>query len=409
MSTNATTPGPISPSAAPPPGPPAPDLNAIIHPSLNSIVIGHTFLTLLLPLVIALFYFSTPQSRRRPIFILNVVAIIFAFVGGVMIDATQIHSLLSLQNPWPPSVNIAIGIIGVFQSILVDLILLLRLISVHPLNHVGLTRFALLTSLPILLKIARVVNMIIFIKVLADAARGPLGPENFLIVWATTPYLKIEWSLQMVDNAYASLAFLWTIRDRGSSLGVTSNIHPHRVTFAQRMRTLSRIALSNFLVPSLFSIAQLVVVYHNVDPLVVNEIVFVNTMLAVYGVVFATVWSGNVGRNEARTDQLRDASRPSDGPAKRPPRTFGFSGLGTWRVASSPPTLTFGSTGYSSPMEGAVLTARGEIDSEKGNTQDVLVSVGGAVVAAAPLEVRVDKEEEEEDIARSSGHSTPSC
>ena len=97
--------------------------------------------------------------------------------------------------------NISIGIMGAFQSILVDLILLVRLISVHPLSHVGLTHFAILTSLPILLKIARVVNLIIFIKVLADAGRGPLGPENMVIAWATTPYLKIEWSAQVVDNA----------------------------------------------------------------------------------------------------------------------------------------------------------------------------------------------------------------
>lgn len=97
--------------------------------------------------------------------------------------------------------NIAIGIIGAFQSILVDLTLLVRLISVYPLSHLGLTCFALLTALPILLKVARLINLIIFIKVLVDAARGPLGAENFAIVWATKPYLKIEWSAQVVDNA----------------------------------------------------------------------------------------------------------------------------------------------------------------------------------------------------------------
>lgn len=97
--------------------------------------------------------------------------------------------------------DIAIGILGAFQSILVDLILLVRLISVHPLSHLGLTRFAILMFLPILLKIARLVNMIIFIKVLADAMRGPLALENFTNVWANTPYLKIEWAAQMVDNA----------------------------------------------------------------------------------------------------------------------------------------------------------------------------------------------------------------
>lgn len=88
MSVNGTSPGgPTSPSAVPS----VPDLNAIIiHPSLNSILIGHTFLTLLLPLLIALFYFSTPQSRRRPIFILNVLAITLAFTAGVIIDAVAV-------------------------------------------------------------------------------------------------------------------------------------------------------------------------------------------------------------------------------------------------------------------------------------------------------------------------------
>ncbi|KAF8551394.1 hypothetical protein OG21DRAFT_286145 [Imleria badia] len=395
MSANATNPGgPVTP----PPVPPALDPNAIIHPSLNSVMIGHTFLTLLLPLLIALFYFSTPQSRRRPIFILNVMAIILAFTVGVMIDALAIHSILSPQDPWPPSVNIAIGFIGSFQSILVDLTLLVRLISVHPLSHLGLTRFALLTTLPILLKAARVVNLIIFIKVLVDAARGPLGPENIAVAWATKPYLKIEWSAQMVDNAYASLAFLWTIRDMGNGLGVTSNIHPTRVTFSQRMRTLSRIALSNFIIPTLFSIAQLVVVYRSVNVVVVNEIILVNTMLAVFGVVFATLWAGNAGRREAQMDIWEDRSRTDDDTvAKRRPRMFSFPGLGTWRAASSPPALSFGSTGYTAPTDLGSIE-RNKIVLEKGNNR-----VLGAVASAGAVEVRVHK-----DVATSSGFSTPS-
>lgn len=97
--------------------------------------------------------------------------------------------------------SIAIGLVGAFQSILVDLILLVRLISVHPLRHLGLRRFVALITLPVLLKIARITNLIIFTKVLADAARGPLGAENIAVAWATKPYLKIEWSAQMVDNA----------------------------------------------------------------------------------------------------------------------------------------------------------------------------------------------------------------
>ena len=133
------------------------------------------------------------------------------------------------------------------------------------------------------------------------------------------------------------------------------------------MRTLSHIALSNFIIPSLFSIAQLVVVYRNVDALVVNEIVLVNTMLAVFGVAFATVWAGNVSRREAQMNLWEDTSRDDEAVARRHPRAFAFPGLGTWRVASSPPTLQFGSTGYAVPTGGVSLIARDAIDPEKTN------------------------------------------
>ena len=51
---------------------------------LDFLILSHTFTTLLIPLLISLFYFSTPQGRRKPIFILNVVAVLFAFVVCVL-------------------------------------------------------------------------------------------------------------------------------------------------------------------------------------------------------------------------------------------------------------------------------------------------------------------------------------
>lgn len=114
------------------------------------------------------------------------------------------------------------------------------------------------------------------------------------------------------------------------------------------MRILSRIALSNFIFPSLFSIAQLIVVYRNVNALIVNEIVLVNSMVAVFGVVFATVWAGKVIRRDAELDGWDDASDSDE--EKRPTRrAFAFPGLGSWRIASAPQTVTFESAGYAVP------------------------------------------------------------
>ena len=57
------------------------------------------------------------------------------------------------------------------------------------------------------------------------------------------------------------------------------------------------------MVPVLFSLAQIIVVYRDVDLLVVNDIVLVNTSVAVIGVVFATVWvdTGHWARDRSVT------------------------------------------------------------------------------------------------------------
>ena len=55
MSGNATT-NSLPPVLNPP---------AIIGPQLQSLMIGHTFLVLLIPLLAALLYYSTPYSRRQ--------------------------------------------------------------------------------------------------------------------------------------------------------------------------------------------------------------------------------------------------------------------------------------------------------------------------------------------------------
>ena len=77
--------------------PPGTDPTAIISPSLQSLIIGQTFLVLLVPLLIALFYYSTPYSRRQPIFILNVIALTLAFTAGIADNALTVRAIM--QNP----------------------------------------------------------------------------------------------------------------------------------------------------------------------------------------------------------------------------------------------------------------------------------------------------------------------
>ena len=105
-------------------------------------------------------------------------------------------------HPTPLSINIAIGVLGAVQSIIVDTVLLIRLVSVYPPSFIGKKRFTFLITVPLLLKVARIINLCLFIKALADATKDP-KIANILIgqIWKHKPYLEIEWFAQLFDKS----------------------------------------------------------------------------------------------------------------------------------------------------------------------------------------------------------------
>ncbi|RDB24592.1 hypothetical protein Hypma_008258 [Hypsizygus marmoreus] len=308
--------------AAPKPPPPGTNYLATIKPALGDIFIAHTFTVLLVSLVIAVFYFSTHNSRRKPIFILNIVTILLALAVGFLIDARAVRVILSPLNPPPLSVNLAIGVLGAVQAILVDTVLLLRLLAVYPRSYIGAHNFVLILMFPVLMKVGRVINLIMFINALADATRDPATATTLIAhVWSHAPYLKIEWFAQVLDNSYASAFFLWRLVlrnkehrkvDTGSS----------QVSFAERLRVLFWIAATNFVFPTFFSLAQIIIIYREIDIIVVNDVVLVNTSIAVIGVVFATVWAGSSRWMQDRGDDGQD-SEPRRGTHVQSALVFG--------------------------------------------------------------------------------------
>ncbi len=80
------------------------------------------------------------------------------------------------------------------------------------------------------------------------------------------------------------------------------------MSFTDRLKSLFWIAVTNFVVPVLFSLAQIVIVYREVDFVVINDIVLANTSIAVIGVVFASIWAGSYGRARADCRDSKDGS-----------------------------------------------------------------------------------------------------
>ncbi|GJE96288.1 hypothetical protein PsYK624_124820 [Phanerochaete sordida] len=301
-----------APAGVPPPPPLGLNYIAVIRIAVRDLLIAHSFSILLVSLLIALLYFSTRTSRRQPIFLLNVFTILLALSVGALIDYQTIHTMIAPLDPTPLSFNIAIGVLGAIQSIIVDTILLLRLVSVYPPSFVGKRKFILILAIPVLLKIARVINLCLFIKALADATKDP-ATANVLIarIWESAPYLKIEWFAQLFDNSYASGFFLYRLMLHSKEANRVMSRKTSESSFTDTVRTLLWVAATNFVVPVLFSLAQIIVVYRGVDVLVVNDIVLVNTSVAVIGVVFATVWAGTAHWAHDQSRTALNGSEPS--------------------------------------------------------------------------------------------------
>ena len=210
----------------PPPPPPGLNYIAAIQPSIIFLMIGTIWTGILLPLMIALFFFSSKDTRRKPIFILNVLSMSLGFIVGIVnacsmvshlmrhlfcelqvadIDINQIHLMLSPLQPWSSDISLIFTVLTGYTPWLVEMILVVRLIAVYPYSatpkHLWFSIF-----IPLLLfKIARFVNLTIFTVQYVALMQSPSSGDPLAIAqnsWNSQPGPKIEWVLQVLDNTY---------------------------------------------------------------------------------------------------------------------------------------------------------------------------------------------------------------
>lgn len=73
-------------AAFPPPPPQGLNYLAVIKPSLQDIFIGQTFTVLEVILLGCLLYFSRSTTRRKLVFILNILTLLLSIVVGILLD-----------------------------------------------------------------------------------------------------------------------------------------------------------------------------------------------------------------------------------------------------------------------------------------------------------------------------------
>ena len=131
-----------------------------IHPSLNFVVVVTAFSACLLTLLVVLFAFSTPQSRKRPVFRLNVIAILMATVLSVLNGVTSGGSILDPFHAIPESVYVATIFFATFPPLFYDSILLTRLLALYPIGITPSLQLFKVFAFPMCIKCGRLVALV---------------------------------------------------------------------------------------------------------------------------------------------------------------------------------------------------------------------------------------------------------
>jgi len=240
---------------------------------------------MLIPLFVLLLFSSTRETRRKPIFIANVVSIMIGLIlAGVAIALLLSELLNPLQDPNIPLYlvyNIFIGC----SPLLVESILLMRLLAVYPFRTTPLKKF-LAIFIPItLLKLARLANLIVYLVSFYDQLRTGEQILSSVQELCSTRFRNytVEFPLQVMDNTSTSVLFLVKLNE----------VRAFRSTvrgWSSALEALFWIAISNFVIPVMLSIAQLVVVWMSKDFAVLAMIFTVNVYVEIIGVLMATIW-----------------------------------------------------------------------------------------------------------------------
>lgn len=309
-----------------------------LNKSLKVIILCSVWLGVSIPLLFALFFFSTNRLRRQPIFIFNVVSICIGITMGLLNIQILVPSLVEPLVPVDRHSVLAYTFFSASAPILVESILMFRLFAVFPYRQTP-KRIFFSIFIPLgLLKAGRLGNLIEFMVTFSGLIRNATTTEEMgeLSLRHTGP--KVEWFLQVVDNSIASVLFLWRLNLNNSLFptGTAASAQPR--SYSSRIRTLFWIAVSNFIFPVIVSITLLVLYFREGDYLKCLMFLISNAYIEIIGVLMATVWS---------------ASTHWQGSESHPPNSFpvarfdgnGASGIPTskthWEASNARPSASF--------------------------------------------------------------------
>ncbi|KAF8202808.1 hypothetical protein K438DRAFT_1965288 [Mycena galopus ATCC 62051] len=221
-----------------------------IRPAIAFILITTILGTILVPLLLLLFALSTPQTRRRPVFILNVLAVSLGLITTGVSLHFQILGILAPFTPISVAENLAYVVLDIWLPWFSEAVLLLRIATVFS-RH----KLPLLLAFPIIVKAGRVATNILFC----------VTWTRLLLAGAGNQYAVLS---ELPPSLYVSFLFLWKLsqhrKPRFGGLAMerfTPSDSNGSTSYASKLQTLFWIASTNFIFPLVFVLVEIVMVF----------------------------------------------------------------------------------------------------------------------------------------------------
>ncbi|PIL26420.1 hypothetical protein GSI_12177 [Ganoderma sinense ZZ0214-1] len=266
------------------------DEAAALNGAMDLLLLTTMCTGILIPISIALF-FTFSRIWRTPVFILNVLALALGFAnGGLTIN--YVRTVFSGKIPESRLVLVFMSM-SFLIPICVQCVLIIRVIAVYPPWRLKRMETLFIYGTFAVLFIARIVNMTLFLnKVAQDISSSGADTITISLYAVSLPNGKAEWTLQSINDLYASVLFLLRLNQAQvfrRNGGLASVLNTGNRSYTARLQALFWIAVFNFVFPVLLNVVIVVLSFRERNILRTTDVIMLNSFVEIICVLLATV------------------------------------------------------------------------------------------------------------------------
>jgi hypothetical protein len=177
------------------------------HHFLATVLIVAPLGATLLPIIGILIFFAPSESRKRPVFLLNILACLLGICQAIFFTCLNSSVLLHPDNYVSRTVLVAAIVVLLAPPILVDSIMLFRLLAFYPIQLTPRKTLIAILTPTCLVKAARLACLIAFVvtyPISRLSAPGYVAVQG--LIWGRGHWIIAVFALQALDNACVCLS-----------------------------------------------------------------------------------------------------------------------------------------------------------------------------------------------------------